>query len=192
MQDLKHKTDEELVQKAQTGDGIAMDEILSRYNPIVRARARHFFLAGGETEDLVQEGMFGLYLAVRDYKPDSGKRFKNFAYLCFTRRIYDTIRRTTAKKTAAVMECGSPFDQYVLDILDEGLSPEEYVIDSETRSELQVKLMRELSDLEYRVLNLYMDGMSYAQICEATNKPVKSVDNALARAKSKLQKVFKK
>ena len=192
MQDLKHKTDEELAAEAQKGDALATEELILRYNHAVRARARQFFLAGGETEDLVQEGMIGLYFAIRDYRADSGKSFKNFAYLCVTRRIYDAIGRMTAKKNAVLTESVSLFDQHVLDILDERLSPEEYLIDSEARSELQIKLMRELSDFEYRVLNMYMDGMSYTQICEATKKPFKSVDNALVRAKRKLQKAFEK
>ena len=192
MQDLKQITDENLAAEAQKGDKAATEELILRYTHAVRARARQFFLAGGETEDLVQEGMIGLYFAVRDYRSDSGKSFKNFAYLCVTRRIYDAIGKMTTKKNSVLTESVSLFDQHVLDILDERLSPEEYLINSEARSELQIKLMRELSDFEYRVLNMYMDGMSYTQICEATTKPFKSVDNALVRAKRKLQKAFEK
>ena len=192
MQDLKHKTDEELVVEAQKGDSLAMEELMIRYNRAVRSRARQFFIAGGETEDLVQEGMMGLFFAVRNYRKDSGKSFKNFAYLCMTRRIYDEIGKMTTKKNAVLTESVPLFDQNVLDMLDESSSPEEYLIDSEARAEFQIKLMRELSDFEYRVLNMYMDGMSYTQICEATKKPFKSVDNALVRAKRKLQKAFEK
>ena len=192
MQELKHQTDEELARLAQKGDALATEELILRYNHAVRARARQFFLAGGETEDLVQEGMIGLYFAVRDYKADSGKSFKNFAYLCVTRRIYDAIGKMTAKKNAVLTESVSLFDQNVLDLLDETSSPEEHLLNSEARAELQIKLMRELSDFEYRVLNMYMEGLSYTQICEATKKPFKSVDNALVRAKRKLQKAFEK
>ncbi len=192
MQDLKHQTDEDLAEKAQSGDALATEALILRYNHAVRARARQFFLAGGETEDLVQEGMIGLYFAVRDYRRESGKSFKNFAYLCVTRRMYDAIGKMTTKKSSVLTESVSLFDGNVLDILDERASPEERLLDSEARAEFQIRLMRELSDFEYRVLNMYLEGMSYSQICEATKKPFKSVDNALARAKRKLQKAFEK
>ena len=188
MQDLKNQTDEDLAEKAQSGDALATEALILRYNHAVRARARQFFLAGGETEDLVQEGMIGLYFAVRDYRRESGKSFKNFAYLCVTRRMYDAIGKMTTKKSSVLTESVSLFDGNVLDILDERASPEERLLDSEARAEFQIRLMRELSDFEYRVLNMYLEGMSYSQICEATKKPFKSVDNALVRAKRKLQK----
>lgn len=169
-----------------------MEGLIQRYSHAVRARARQFFLAGGETEDLVQEGMIGLYSAVCTYKKGTGKSFKNFAYLCVTRRIYDEIAKMTTKKSAVLTQSVSLFDETVLDVLDDRLSPEERIINEEARSEFQIKLMRELSDFEYRVLDMYLEGMSYSRICEATNKPFKSVDNALARAKRKLQKSFEK
>ena len=192
MQELKQQTDEELVELAQKGDALAMEELLLRYNRAVRSRARQFFVAGGETEDLVQEGMMGLFFAVRAYKRDMGKSFKNFAYMCMTRRIYDEISKMSTKKNAVLTDSVPLFDQYVLDILDERSSPEESVIDSEAHAEFEIKLMRLLSDFEYRVLRMYILGMTYAQICEATNKPFKSVDNALVRAKRKLQSELKK
>lgn len=192
MQDLKRKIDEELVEEAQNGDLHAMDELMVRYNRTVRSRARQFFLAGGETDDLVQEGMMGLFEAVRNYKLSSGKSFKNFAFLCISRRIYDAIASTKTKKNAVLTESIPLFDQDVLDRLDDGASPLESLINSEAHAELQMKLMRELSDFEYRVVSMYMEGLNYAQICEMTKKPFKSVDNALTRAKKKLQKAFEK
>ena len=177
---------------AQKGDALATDELMLRYNRAVLARARQFFLAGGETEDLVQEGMMGLFNAVHDYKREMGKSFKNFAYLCVTRRIYDAIGKMTAKKNAVLTESVPLFDKKVLEMLDEGQSPEESVIDSEAHEEFEIKLMKLLSDFEYRVLKMYMVGMTYTQICEATKKPFKSVDNALVRAKKKLQSELKK
>lgn len=180
------------MEEAQRGDAQAMEGLILRYSHAVRARARQFFLAGGEAEDLVQEGMIGLYSAVCNYKKESGKSFKNFAYLCVTRRIYDEIGKMTTKKSAVLTQSVSLFDENVLDVSDDRLSPEDRIINEETRVEFQGKLMRELSDFEYRVLDLYLEGMSYSQICEATKKPFKSVDNALARAKRKLQKAFEK
>lgn len=192
VQELKERTDEELAEESQKGDAQATEELILRYTHAVRARARQFFLAGGETEDLVQEGMIGLYFAMRDYRRDSGKSFKNFAYLCVTRRIYDAIGKMTTKKNAVLTQSVSLFDGKILEMLDDRASPEDHLIDREARAELQIKLMRELSDFEYRVLNMYLEGMSYSKICEATKKPYKSVDNALVRAKRKLQKAFEK
>ena len=192
MEDLKTKIDDELIVLARGGDNLAMNELLIRYSSLVRARARQFFVAGGDTDDLVQEGMIGLFSAVLSYKPDSGKSFKNFAYLCVTRRIVDLVKKMNTQKMTAVKDAVPLFDQYVLNLCDESLSPEEYVIDNEARAELEIKLTQELSDLEYRILKLYMEGMNYEQICKATKKSFKSVDNALMRAKKKLQKAFKK
>ena len=191
MQDLTKKTDEELVELVQSGDTLAMEEILLRYNRAVRARARQFFVSGGDTEDLVQEGMMGLFFAARAYKKEMGKSFKNFAYLCMTRHIYDEISKMRTKKNAVLTESVPLFDQYVLEMLDESSSPEESVIDSEAHAEFEIKLTKLLSDFEYRVLRMYMLGMTYVQICEATNKPFKSVDNALFRAKKKLSELKK-
>ena len=191
MQDLKAKTDEELVLNAQNGDLLAMDELMIRYNRAVRSRARRFFLAGGETDDLVQEGMMGLISAVRGYNADLGKSFKNFAFLCITRRIYDAIGTMTAKKNVVLTE-SVPLDQNLMDMPDDGFSPEESLLNSEERAELQITLLRELSDFEYKVVSMYMEGMNYAQISEITKKPFKSIDNALARARKKLQKAFDK
>lgn len=153
-----------------------------RYKSAVRARARQYFLEGGETEDLVQEGMIGLYTAITAYKADGGKSFKNFAYLCVTRRIYDLLRKA-GRSAGGEAE----FDP---DTLSEGDTPEDFVIDGESRAELNRKLMKALSDFEFRVVTMYLEGMSYAEIAEVAGKDMKSVDNALSRAKKKLQKAF--
>ena len=176
------ETDEALVLRAQTGDSKASEEILLRYKSAVRARARQYFLEGGETEDLVQEGMIGLYSAIGAYKPEAGKSFKNFAYLCVTRRIYDVLR-----SAGKHVDDGSGFDP---DTLSEGDTPEDFLLDGESRAELNRKLMKELSDFEFRVVTMYLEGMSYAEIADIAGKDMKSVDNALSRAKKKLQKAF--
>ncbi len=178
MQGLKAETDEELVARAKKGDGAATEELLLRYKNAVRATARKYFLAGAETDDLVQEGMIGLYAAIGDYDPAAGKSFKNFAYLCVTRRIVDVLRAAGRKGAQS-----EPFDP---ETPAEGDTPEEYLISGESRAELRMRLMRELSDFEFRVIEYYLDGMSYAEISEATGKEVKSVDNALSRARRKL------
>ncbi|MDE6274725.1 MAG: sigma-70 family RNA polymerase sigma factor, partial [Clostridiales bacterium] len=154
MQKLNRERDETLAERGQRGDTAAIEELLNRYKNMVRARARGFFLIGGETEDLVQEGMVGLYTAARDFKAESGKSFKNFAYLCVTRRILDAVRASSRKApTGGYVSLDEP--DY---ILSEEQSPEEFLISSESTKEFKIKLMRELSDYEFRVVPMYLEG----------------------------------
>ena len=179
--------DEVLVARAQNGDKQAMEELLLRYAGLVRGRARGFFLAGGETEDLIQEGMIGLYRAVSDYKSENSS-FKTFAYLCITRRILDAVKWSARKKNVPLNGYVSLFDA------DEAFAPEDpetELIRGEDKREFLQKMSRELSDFEFRVTVMYMDGMSCSEICEATGKDTKSVDNAIQRSKKKLQKLLK-
>lgn len=181
--------DENLVKRAQAGDKQAMDELLLRYAGVVRGRARGFFLVGGETEDLIQEGMIGLYHAIDDYREgEQGLSFKNFAYLCVTRRIIDAVKSSARKKN-------TPLNGYVsLFEADETIAlhdPEDELIRREDKREFLQKMSRVLSDFEFRVTVMYMDGMSCVEICEATGKDGKSVDNAIQRSKKKLQKLLK-
>lgn len=187
MQDSER--DEALVERAQRGDAEATEQLLRRYAGMVRAHARRFFLAGGETDDLVQEGMIGLYAAVREYRPEEGKSFKNFAYLLVRRHILDAVKRSARRKNVPLNESVSLFDPTLGDRAEEG-SPEDMILESEAQREFRRRLMKELSDFEFRVVIMYLEGMSYAEICEATGKGVKSIDNALSRAKRKLQTVY--
>lgn len=178
VQEFRNESDEALVLRAQRGETAATEELLLRYKNAVRARARKFFLQGGETDDLVQEGMIGLLTAIGAFDSSAGKRFKNFAYLCVTRRIYDALR--------AAGRQNSSFGDVDPDTVESGDSPEEFLLDDESAKEIQSKLMKVLSDFEFRVMTMYLDGMSYAEISDATGKEIKSIDNALARAKRKL------
>lgn len=189
MQDLENERDEALVKRAQEGDSRATEVLLRRYSNAVRARARRFFLVGGETDDLVQEGMIGLYAAIGSYRDDAGKSFKNFAYLCVTRRILDAVKGMTRRKNGPLNNSVSLFDPDLSDFAGEE-TPEDFLLIDESRSEFRMKLMKELSDFEFRVVTMYLEGMSCARICEATGKDGKSVDNALSRSKRKLQKAF--
>ncbi len=188
---VPRQTDESLVERAQAGDKQATEELLSRYAGLVRGRARGFFLVGGETEDLIQEGMIGLYRAVSEYRTDreGGMSFKNFAYLCVSRRIIDAVKASARKKNV-------PLNNYVSLFQSEWempvSSPEDEVIRGEDRREFLQKMSKELSDFEFRVTVMYMDGLSCAEICEATGKEEKSVDNAIQRSKKKLQKLLKR
>ena len=185
----RQRSDEELVSSAQSGDKQAVEELLIRYADVVRGRPRTFFLVGGETEDLIQEGMIGLYRAISDYdaEREGGRTFKNFAYLCVSRRIIDAVKASARKKNA-------PLNGYVPLFGAEGAffseSPEDEMIRSEDSREFLQKMSKNLSDFEFRVTVMYMDGMSCAEICEATGKEMKSVDNAVQRSRRKLMKLL--
>ena len=185
------KSDEELVTLAQKGDKQAMEELLIRHAGLVRGCARGFFLIGGETEDLIQEGMIGLYGAIGDYRQDeTASSFKNFAYLCISRRIIDAVKTSARKKNsplndATLIGLGAEKE------LSEYSNPEDWLILRDDRREFRQKMSGVLSDFEFKVATMYMDGMTCAEICEATGKTPKSVDNALQRSKKKLQEVLK-
>lgn len=189
VQDLENEKDEALVIKAQKGDNAAAELLLRRYMNTVRARARGFFLVGGETDDLVQEGMIGLYSAIGAYREEEGKSFKNFAYLCVTRHILDAVKRSSRRKNVPLNTSLSLSDPELSGFAGEE-NPEDFLLLDESRTEFRIKLMKELSDFEFRVVTMYLEGMSYVQICEATGKDLKSIDNALARSKRKLQNAF--
>ena len=186
------KSDEELVTLAQKGDKQAMEELLIRHAGLVRGCARGFFLIGGETEDLIQEGMIGLYGAIGDYRQDeTASSFKNFAYLCISRRIIDAVKTSARKKNsplndATLIGLGAEKE------LSEYSNPEDWLILRDDRREFRQKMSGVLSDFEFKVFTMYVDGMTCSEICEATGKPFKSVDNAVQRSKRKLQQVFKK
>ena len=185
------KSDEELVTLAQKGDKQAMEELLIRHAGLVRGCARGFFLIGGETEDLIQEGMIGLYGAIGDYRQDeTASSFKNFAYLCISRRIIDAVKTSARKKNsplndATLIGLGAEKE------LSEYSNPEDWLILRDDRREFRQKMSGVLSDFEFKVATMYMDGMTCAEICEATGKTAKSVDNALQRIKKKLQEVLR-
>ncbi len=186
----KKSADEALVKRAQAGDKSAMEELLRIYAGLVRSCARRYFLIGGETEDLLQEGMIGLYRAINDYDvaKDTGCSFKNFAYLCISRQIVDAIK-TVYRKKNGLLHSLQPLD---VEMVETGLSPEEALILSDEQKEFRQKMSRVLSDFEFKVTTMYMDGMTCTEICEATGKLPKSVDNAIQRSKRKLLQIFKK
>ena len=189
VENITKKTDEELVLLAKEGGQGTVEELFRRHKGLVRSCARRYFLIGGETEDLIQEGMLGLYQAIESYdaEREGGSSFKNFAYLCISRRILDAVKkaaRTNAEMQPLSLEVG---------VAERGLSPEELLILSEEQREFRQKMSGELSDFEFKIMTMYMDGMACSEICEATGKPLKSVDNAVQRSKRKLlQMILKK
>lgn len=180
-------TDDMLAKAAQRGDKAAEEELLHRYANLVRAAARRYFLQGGETEDLIQEGMIGLYSAIRDYKAEKNGSFASFACVCVSHRILDAVRSSAKKRNL-------PLNTSVPLLAAEGVAaaddPLDRMIRLENNREFIGKMTGVLSDLEYRVTTMYVDGFSVSEICEATGKSGKSVDNALQRSKKKLTQSF--
>lgn len=183
------QSDERLVELSRSGDKQATEELLLRHAGLVRGIARGFFLMGGETEDLLQEGMIGLYHAIGDYKSGAeSSSFKNFAYLCVSRRIMDAVK-TAARKKNVPLNYGLTL--YGLQA-GTAVSPEDEMILRDEQREFRQMMSKTLSDFEFKVTTMYMDGMSCAEICESTGKSAKSIDNAIQRSKRKLQSVLKK
>ncbi|MEI6446999.1 MAG: RNA polymerase sporulation sigma factor SigH [Actinomycetes bacterium] len=190
--------DQFLIALAKQGDADALDRLVRRYHGFVRLKASSYFLAGGDSEDLIQEGLVGLYKAIRDYRTDRESSFRNFAELCITRQIITAVKTATRNKH-------TPLNQYVSfssspagqqgegePTLDEFLpgpsvdDPVSRVISSEELRALVDCLSAELSELESEVLSLYLDGRPYEEIAERTGRDTKTVDNALQRVKRKV------
>ena len=184
------KTDEELVLLAQSGDKQAAEELVHRHAKIVRSCVHGFYLAGGEAEDLSQEGMIGLFNAIMDYKKlEDGRSFKNFARLCVSRKVIDAVRLSTGKKYEPLNSGVSIENQK--DYMASGLNPEDMIILNDDRQEFNEKMSRALSDYEFKIATMYMDGMRCSEISEITGKSPKSIDNAIQRIKKKLQPLLR-
>ena len=191
-------TDEEVVQLCRQGDSLAEEYLLNKYKNFVRSRARSYFLIGADHEDIVQEGMIGLYKAIRDFKPEKLSSFRAFAELCITRQIITAIKTATRQKHIPLnsyISLNRPIydeesDRTLLDIIIEGSTgnPEEMIINQENVGTIHQKMNEVLSGLEQEVLSAYLDGKSYQEIAELLNRPVKSIDNALQRVKRTLEK----
>ena len=191
-------TDEEVVSLCRQGDSFAEEYLLNKYKNFVRSRARSYFLIGADHEDIVQEGMIGLYKAIRDFKPEKLSSFRAFAELCITRQIITAIKTATRQKHIPLnsyISLNRPIydeesDRTLLDIIIEGSTgnPEEMIINQENVGTIHQKMNEVLSGLEQEVLSAYLDGKSYQEIAELLDRPVKSIDNALQRVKRKLEK----
>lgn len=197
--DFENMTDEEIAILAQQdGEGAALEFLLNKYKNFVRTKARSYFLIGADHEDIVQEGMIGLYKAIRDFREDRLSSFRAFAELCVTRQIITAIKTATRQKHIPLnsyISLNRPIyeedsDRTLLDVITEEApsNPEEMLIDREDLSVIEGRIGQMLSDLEKEVLVRYIEGKSYVQISEEMNRHVKSVDNALQRIKRKLQK----
>lgn len=190
--------DEQLVDRVHQGDSEALDFLIHKYRNFVRAKARTYFLIGADKEDIVQEGMIGLFKAIRDYKEDKLTSFKAFAELCITRQIITAIKTATRQKHIPLnsyVSLDKPIydeesDRTLMDVITgvKVMNPEELIINQEEFDYIELKMGELLSDLERKVLSLYLDGQSYQEISEELNRHVKSIDNALQRVKRKLER----
>ena len=191
-------TDEQIVDMSHNGDSGAEEYLLDKYKNFVRSKARSYFLVGADHEDIVQEGMIGLYKAIRDYRPDKLSSFRAFAELCVTRQIITAIKTATRQKHIPLnnyVSLNKPLydeesDRTLLDVIIEGRTSdtEEMIINMENIGNIRAKISEVLSGLEQEVLNAYLDGRSYQEIAESLGRHVKSIDNALQRVKRKLEK----
>ena len=186
---LRQLTDEELVERIRGGDSTCMDILIERYKRQVRNQARALYLLGGDNDDLIQEGMLGLFKAIRDYRPEKEASFEAFARLFISRQLYSTVQAAGRQKHA-------PLNSYVelSDQLDtqedgpQGKSPEELLIDRENIEGLRKEIWKVLSPMEKKILQFYLEGESYTEIAAGLNRSPKSVDNALQRIRRKLKK----
>lgn len=181
-------SDEELLLRYQNGEKGISDYLIEKYKYVVRKRARAMYLLGGETDDLVQEGMIGLFKAIRDYQPEKQASFRTFACLCIDRQLYSAVQNSNRQKHM-------PLNFYVsLNQEDEqgyeeswAENPETILIDRENTRDLEEKISRALSTMENKVLDYYSKGYGYVQIAELLGKSPKSIDNALQRIRTKIR-----
>lgn len=191
-------TDEQIVELARENDQEALEYLINKYRNFVRSKARSYFLIGADHDDIMQEGMIGLYKAIRDFRSDKLSSFRAFAELCITRQIITAIKTATRKKHIPLnsyVSLNKPIydeesDRTLLDIITGAKvsNPEELIINQEDYSSIESKIVELLSGLEWEVLISYLQGKSYQEIAEDLQRHVKSIDNALQRVKRKLEK----
>ena len=205
-QDAIAASDQELIQALRDGDSKAIDVIIERYKELVRKKAGSMFILGADKEDLIQEGMIGLFKAVRDYDPGRDASFMTFADLCVSRQMYKAVEAGNRKKHAplnsyiSIYEDGSGASSgqgegaNILEMIlsETGRSPEDMLIDREQTENLEQKIYDNLSDLERKVLNLRLTGLAYTDIARILGRDEKSTDNALSRIKVKVRKILEK
>lgn len=189
----KNFSDEELIEMLRSGDAEIADYIMEKYKPLVRKKTNAMYLIGGETEDLIQEGMIGLFKAVRDFNPEKEANFFSFAELCINRQLYSALEASNRKKHIPLNTYISFSNQDGSDgvsleqvLTDESASPEQMMIEQEGREEFFQRLQEKLSPMEKKVLYLYLEGNSYTQIAELMEKAPKSIDNSLQRIRGKI------
>ncbi|MCI8625212.1 MAG: RNA polymerase sporulation sigma factor SigH [Lachnospiraceae bacterium] len=201
-EEYEQHTDEELLRLVQEGNGGAVDFLMEKYKNLVRGKAKTLYLIGGDCDDLIQEGMIGLFRAIREFDEGKESSFASFASLCISRQIYKAIEAQNRKKnqplnnyisldTPAYQEDGQEGES-LLDLLrpDGDGNPEQFVIDRENIEQLEERLDRSLSKMEKQVFVLFREGYSYQQIAKRLGREPKSIDNALQRIKTKVSRIL--
>ena len=196
--DFAIMSDEDIVALANDGHTLAQEFLIDKYKNFVRAKARSYFLIGADKEDIIQEGMIGLYKAIRDFRADKLSSFRAFAELCITRQIITAIKTATRQKHIPLnsyISLNKPIydedsDRTLLDVISGTriTDPEELVISREEFDNIEAKMSEILSSLEWKVLMFYLEGKSYQEIANDLGRHVKSIDNALQRVKHKLER----
>lgn len=194
--------DEDIVEYAKDGDDGALEYLINKYKNFVRAKARSYFLIGADREDIIQEGMIGLYKSIRDFRSDKLSSFRAFAELCITRQIITAIKTATRQKHIPLnsyVSLNKPIydedsDRTLLDVISGSkiTDPEELIISREEFYDIEEKMGEILSSLEWKVLMSYLEGKSYQEIAVDLKRHVKSIDNALQRVKRKLERYLEK
>ena len=201
LSEYNQQTDEELIVRLRGGDSQVMDYLLEKYKNLVRSKSKSMYILGADKEDLIQEGMIGLFKAVRNYDFGRDASFYTFADLCVSRQMYSAVRASNCQKHLSLntyISLNSPpigenEEKMVLAdavSVGEGSNPEELFLDKERVEYLEKKIEEELSDLEKEVLDLYLTGMSYSQIAKVLGRDDKSTDNALQRLKAKIRRLL--
>ncbi|MBQ9119716.1 MAG: sigma-70 family RNA polymerase sigma factor [Lachnospiraceae bacterium] len=194
------QTDEQLIAAVRQGNSEAMDALLDRYKNVVKKRARAMFLIGGEHDDLLQEGMIGLYKAIRDYKPEKGAGFATFANLCISRQLYTAIKLSNTMKNQPLNDYVSFEDNeheeqsgehYILGVYgrENSSNPEELLLEQENMEMLTEYVKKVLSPFELEVLEVYLEEESYAKVAKRMECSLKVIDNALQRIRKKLAEI---
>ena len=199
----QNETDEMLIERLRDGEQDITDYIMNKYKNLVRSKAKSMYILGADNEDLIQEGMIGLFKAIRDYDAGRDASFFTFADLCISRQMYTAVQASKRKKhmplnsyislysTSHEEESGKESEEFINFLgLDTQKDPEQLLIDKENVLSLEKKIEEELSAFEKQVLDLYLTGMTYTQIARVLGRDEKSTDNALQRMKAKIRKVI--
>lgn len=199
LENYENLRDEELIERLRNGDEKIMEFILAKYKPLVRKKANTMYLIGGDTDDLIQEGMIGLFKAIRDFNQEKESSFYHFAEICISRQIYTVVEAYNRKKHAPLnsyvsLYSGTNEEGVVLSealATDAMVNPEQMMIDQENLISFMEQLKQRLSKMERQVLDLYLAGLNYVQIAEELKKTPKAIDNALQRIKTKIRETNK-
>ncbi len=202
-EELPRYSDQELVEFIRTGHDFALDYLMNKYKMLVERKAKSYYLIGAGKDDIIQEGMIGLFKAIRDYNPNREASFYSFADLCVTRQMITAVKASTRQKHMPLntyVSLNKPAyeeDSDRTEMLDtfvpsnKIIDPEELIIGEENRHLIEDQLRKRLSKMESEILGMYVEGINYVEIAKMTNRPIKSIDNALQRIKKKVEVILK-